>query len=91
MVAGGGTFGVGQLALAFIPWASLRLLVILLFVAPAAVAGYHATHGIAQMAMPSPAWQMVFSVAAAIAVSVTTVMRVVGITMTTTCGPDLRG
>ena len=31
LVAGGVTFGIGQLALAFVPWAWLRLLIILLY------------------------------------------------------------
>jgi hypothetical protein len=75
LVADGVTFGIGQLALAFVPWAWLRLLIILLYVAPATVAGYSATHGIAQMAMPSPTWQMIFAVFGAIAVSVTAFVR----------------
>ena len=77
-VAGGATFVIGQIVLAFAPWNWLRLLIILLFVAPAAVAGYSATHGIAQMAMPSATWQMIFSVIGAIAVSVTTFIRFTG-------------
>jgi hypothetical protein len=88
ILAGGATFGVGQLAIAFLPWAWLRLLIILLFVAPAAVAGYSATHGIAQMAMPSPTWQTVFSVIGAIAVSVTAFIRFTGMTPP---GPTDRG
>ena len=88
VLAGGATFGVGQLAMAFLPWAWLRLLIILLFVAPAAVAGYSATHGIAQMAMPSPTWQTVFSVIGAIAVSVTAFIRFTGMTPP---GPTDRG
>jgi len=55
-----------------------RRLIILLFVAPAAVAGYSATHGIAQMAMPSPTWQTIFAVIGAIAVSVTAFVRFTG-------------
>lgn len=78
VVAGGATFGVGQIALAFLPSAWLRLLIVLFFVAPATVAGYTATHGIAQMAMPSPTWQMIFSLIGAIAVSVTAFFRVTG-------------
>ena len=70
--AGGATFGVGQFALAFAPWTWLRVLTIVLFVAPATGAGYSATHGIAQIAVPSATWQMIFSVIGAIAVSVTT-------------------
>jgi hypothetical protein len=79
LAAGGATFGIGQLALAFVPWAWLRLLIVLAYAAPAAVAGYSATHGIAQMAMPSPAWQSVFSVIGAIAVGITAFVRVTGI------------
>jgi hypothetical protein len=75
LAAGGLTFGIGQLALAVAPWAWLRLLVILIYVAPATVAGYSATHGIAQMAMPSPTWQMIFAVIGAIAVSITAFVR----------------
>lgn len=78
LVAGGATFGFGQLALAFVPWTWLRLLIILLYVAPATVAGYSATHGIAHMAMPSATWQMIFSVIGAIAVSVTAFIRFTG-------------
>ena len=54
LVADGATICIGQLALALVPWTWLRLLIILLYVAPATFAGYSATHGIAQMAMPSP-------------------------------------
>jgi hypothetical protein len=78
LVAGGVTFGLGQLALAVVPWAWARLLIILLYVAPATVAGYSATHGIAQMAMPSPTWQTIFAVIGAIAVSVTAFVRFTG-------------
>jgi len=88
VVAGGITFGLGQIALAFVPWTWLRLLIILLYVAPAAVAGYSATHGIAQMAMPSPTWQTIFAVSGAIAVSVTAFVRFTG---TATPGPAGQG
>jgi hypothetical protein len=77
-VLGGVAVGLGQLALAFVPWAWLRLLIILLYVAPATVAGYSATHGIAQMAMPSPTWQTIFAVIGAIAVSITACVRFTG-------------
>jgi hypothetical protein len=75
LVAGGATFGVGQFVLGLAPWTWLRLLLILLFVAPATVAGYSATHGIAQMATPPAAWQMIFSAIGANAVSVTAFVR----------------
>lgn len=80
LAAGGATFCIGQFALGFIPWTWLRLLIVLLFVAPTTVAGYSATHGIAQMAMPSATWQMIFSVIGSIAVSVTAFVRFTGMT-----------
>ncbi|WP_375788543.1 hypothetical protein ACE10Z_14665 [Bradyrhizobium sp. Pha-3] len=40
-------------------WA--QLLIALVFVAPAAVAGCHATHGIVRHTVPSEIWQLVFS------------------------------
>ncbi len=89
VVAGGLTFGLGQLALAFVPWMWLRLLIILLYVAPAAVAGYSATHGIAQMAMPSPTWQTIFAVIGAIAVSVTAFVRFTGMAAPRPAGQGL--
>ena len=79
LVAGGVTFGVGQLALAFVPWAWARLLIIFLYVAPATIAGYSATHGIAQIAMPSPIWQTIFAVIGAIAVSITAFVSFTGV------------
>jgi hypothetical protein len=89
LVAGGITFGLGHLALAFVPWAWLRLLIILLYVAPATVAGYSATHGIAQMSMPSPTWQTFFAVIGAIAVSVTAFVRFTGMAASGPAGQGL--
>ncbi len=80
LIAGGATFGLGQLALAFVPWTWLRLLIILAYVAPAALAGYGITHGMAQLAMPSPTWQAIFAIVGAIAASVTSFMRFTGMT-----------
>ncbi|OJX78562.1 hypothetical protein [Magnetospirillum sp. 64-120] len=79
LVAAAATFGIAQLLLAFVPWAWARLLIVAVYATPAAVAGYSATHGIAQMAMPSPVWQTIFSVVGAIAVGITAVVRVSGI------------
>ena len=81
-VAAGATFVAGQLLLAFAPWTWLRLFVVFLYAAPSAVAGYSATHGIAQMVMPSPTWQMIFSVIGAIAVGVTALIRFTGMMVT---------
>lgn len=85
VLAAGVTFGVGQLALAFVPWTWLRLAIVLIYAAPATVAGYYATHGIAQMAMPSATWQMIFSLVGAVAVGITALIRITG---ATTSGRD---
>lgn len=80
LVVGRATFGIGQLALAYVPWTWLRMLIVVLYVAPATVAGYSATHGIALIAMPAPIWQTIFAVVGAIAVSITTFIRITGMT-----------
>jgi hypothetical protein len=45
------------------------------FVAPAAIAGYHATHGIVKHTMPSETWQIAFSVVGAIVAAITAFAR----------------
>jgi hypothetical protein len=74
--AAGMALGVGQLLLAILRPAWLKILVAMAFVAPAAIAGFHATHGIVKHTMPSETWQLVFSVVGAIAVAVTAFIRV---------------
>ena len=76
LVAGAVTLGVGQFLLAFIRLLPIRIAIALAFVAPAALAGYHATHGIVKHTMPSDIWQLIFSVIGAIAVGVTALIRV---------------
>ncbi len=72
------TLGVGQFLLIVVRPTWARLLIALIFVAPAAIAGYHATHGIVKHTMPSEIWKVVFSIIGAIAVGTTAFMRVVG-------------
>jgi hypothetical protein len=79
VIAAGATFGVGQLALALVPWTWLRLAIVIVYAAPATVAGYYATHAIAQMAMPSATWQMIFSLIGAVAVGITALIRITGV------------
>lgn len=52
---------VAQLALAFAKSNLTRAAIGVAFAAPAAVAGYHAVHGIAAATMPPSAWQPVVS------------------------------
>lgn len=70
------TLSIGQVLLAFVRPLWLRLAIAVASVAPAALAGYHATHGIVKHTMPSDTWQIVFSVVGAIAVGVTAFVRV---------------
>ena len=81
-VAAGLTLGIGQLLLGLVRPLWARLLIALAFVAPAAIAGYHATHGIVKHTMPSETWQLVFSVFGAVAVGVTAFARVTGMAAT---------
>lgn len=57
----------------------LRFVVALAFVAPAGIAGFHATHGIVKHLMPSETWQFAFSLSGAVAVAVTTLIRITAI------------
>jgi len=50
-LAAGLTFGIGQLLLVFVRPLWARIAIALAFVAPAAIAGYHATHGIVKHAV----------------------------------------
>ena len=86
VIAAGLTFGIGQALFAIVRPMWARLLIALVFVAPAVMAGYHATHGIVKHTMPSEAWQIVFSVIGAIAVGITALVRVTGMAATAQAG-----
>ncbi|KHJ55182.1 hypothetical protein LA66_00375 [Aureimonas altamirensis] len=89
LVAAAATLAVGQLVMMFVRPVWLKLIVAIAFVAPAAIAGFDATHGIVKHLMPSEAWQMTFSVIGAIAVGITALVRVAG--MATAPGPSGQG
>lgn len=89
LVAAAATLAVGQLAIIFVRPVWLKLIVAIAFVAPAALAGFHATHGIVKHLMPSEAWQITFSVIGAIAVGITALVRVAG--MATAPAPSGQG
>lgn len=88
LIAAAVTFTVGQLLITFVRPMWLKLGVAVIFVAPAAAAGFHATHGIVKHLMPSDAWQITFSVIGAIAVGITAFVRVAG--LATAGGPTGR-
>ncbi|MGE0774936.1 MAG: hypothetical protein AB7G25_03865 [Sphingomonadaceae bacterium] len=77
-VAAAITLAAGHLLITFVRPVWLKLIVAAAFVAPAAIAGFHATHGIVKHLMPSDAWQIVFSVIGAIAIGITAFARVAG-------------
>lgn len=89
ILAAGLTLGVGQILLGVISSMGAKLAIALVFVAPAFVAGYHATHGIAKHMMPSETWQIVFSVIGAIAVGVAAFLRVAGVAAADHSGRDM--
>jgi hypothetical protein len=76
LVGVGLVFGVGQFLILFARPMWVKLVVALAFVAPAGIAGFHATHGIVKHLMPSETWQTVFSVIGAVAVGITAFVRV---------------
>ena len=78
VLAAGMTFGIGQLLLATVRPIWARLLIAAAFVAPAVIAGFHATHGIVKHTMPSETWRTVFSVIGAIAVGIVAFTRITG-------------
>lgn len=87
-IAAATTFGLFQLLLLVARPTWIKLVVVLAFVAPAAIAGYHATLGIVKLTMPSDTWQLAFAVVGAVAVGVTAFMR---LTLVAPPGPAEQG
>jgi hypothetical protein len=83
------TLGIGQFLLIVVQPLWARMLIALVFVAPAAIAGYHATHGIVKHAMPSETWQIAFSMIGAVAVGATAFLRVAAMAATVPPGQRL--
>ncbi|EIM72227.1 hypothetical protein A33O_20645 [Nitratireductor aquibiodomus RA22] len=80
LVGAGLVFGLAQFLILFARPMWVKLAVALAFVAPAAIAGFHATHGIVKHLMPSETWQTVFSMVGAVAVGITAFVRVTSVT-----------
>lgn len=77
--AGIAAFVAGQLLITFSRPTWLKIAVALTFVAPAAVAGFNAVHGIVKHLAPSEGWQIAFSILGAVAVGITAFVRVAGL------------
>lgn len=68
VLAGGVTLAIGQIVFAMVRPPLIRAAIGLLYAVPAAIAGYHATLGLAQIGMPSEAWRETFAVVGAVLV-----------------------
>ena len=78
LLAAGLTLAVAQGLLMLVRPLWARMLIALIFVAPAVLAGFYATLGIVKLTMPSETWQLVFAIIGAIAVGVTAFLRLAG-------------
>jgi hypothetical protein len=85
LIAGVVTLVVGQIAFATVRSPLVRAAIALLFAAPAAVAGYHATLGLAHIGVPSAGWQHAFAFVGAVIVGCTAWAR-----MTVMAAPVVR-
>ncbi len=75
LIAGAFTLAAGQIAVAAFRSPLIRTAIVLLFAVPAAMAGYHAALGLAQLSVPTVLWQQVFALIGAIAVGATAWVR----------------
>lgn len=75
LLAGGATLAVAQIVFAQVRSPFVRAAIAQLFAAPAALAGFSATHGLAALTMPSEAWQNIFGVVGAIVIGTTAWVR----------------
>jgi hypothetical protein len=62
LMTGAATFGLSALLFATLRSSILRLIVALVFAAPAAIAGYMLVHGVTREAVPSEIWRQIFCV-----------------------------
>ena len=65
----------GQVAFTTLRSSLVRTALALLFAMPAAVAGYHAVRGLAQLIVPAEAWRETIAIAGATVVAATAIMR----------------
>jgi hypothetical protein len=71
LIAAALTLGAGQIAVTAFRSPVIRTAIALVFAAPAAMAGYHAALGLAQLGVPAELWQQAFAVIGAVAVGAT--------------------
>ena len=74
-VAGSVVFALGRVAFAWFRSPVARAALVLLFIVPAAVAGYHAAQGLACLFVPADAWRDAIAIAGATVVVTTACVR----------------
>jgi hypothetical protein len=79
LVVGGLVFGMGQAALATNRSSLLRLLVVGIFAAPAALVGYGIMLEVWALSMPTNIWQHAFGAVAGLGATVTIVVRLLDV------------
>jgi len=78
VIAAAAAFGVFSLLFATLRSPILRLIVALIFAAPAAIAGYALVHGVTYEAIPSAIWRQIFCFGGGTLVGVSALMRLAG-------------
>jgi hypothetical protein len=71
LIAGAFTLAAGQIAVTEFRSPVIRTAIALVFAVPAAMAGYHAALGLAQLGVPAELWQQAFALIGAVAVGAT--------------------
>ncbi len=78
LIAAAAAFGVFSVLFATLRSPILRLIVALVFAAPAGLAGYALVHGVTHEAMPSAIWRQIFCFIGGVLVGVSARMRLAG-------------
>ena len=78
LFAAAAAFGVFAVLFATLRSPILRLIVALVFAAPAAIAGYALVHGVTHEAIPSAIWRQIFCFIGGALVGVSALMRLAG-------------
>jgi hypothetical protein len=75
VLAGGATLAIGQIAFATVRTPLIRASIGLLYAMPAAIAGYHASLGLAAIGVAAEGWRMAFAVCGAVFIGATAFAR----------------
>lgn len=75
IAAGFTTLALGQAVISLSSSPLLRGVVVLIFAAPAAFAGYHAAHGLSALVTSAEGWRQAFALIGALTVGVTAIAR----------------